>query len=85
MREEIIGEHRRAPEEKVLNGGIAGWFVTLFARPMNVRVALDRFAKVERRRCYRGKNGSGGGVRAFYAKERQGRLSCGGGRPNGYG
>ena len=50
MSEEIIGEHRGAPEKKITNVGVAGWFVTLFARPISVRVTLDRFTKFELRR-----------------------------------
>ena len=83
MREEIIGEERRAPEEEVPNGDITGLFGASFARPVSARVALDELAEFELGwGWYRGKGGRGA-VRTLCAKKRRNRLSRGSGRPNG--
>ena len=91
MREEIIGEDRRAPEEEVPNGGITGWFDVLFACPVSVRVALDGLAKLElaefelRWDSYLGKGGRRDAVRDLRAKKRRNGLSRGSGGPIGGG
>ena len=83
MGEEIIGEDRRTPEEEVPNGGIAGWFGALFARPVSVRVALDGLADPSSVGVgiSLGKGGLDA-VRALYVKKRRDRLSHGSGKLN---
>ena len=81
----IVGEDRRAPEQEVPNGGIAGWFGALFSRPVIVRVALDGLTEFEL--CWGWSLGKGSrrAVRALHAKKRRNKLSRGSGRPNGGG
>ena len=82
--DKIIGEDQRAPEEEVPNGGIIGWFGTLFARPASVRLAIDGLAKFELHwRWYLGKGGRRGAVRGLHAKKRRNRFSRGSGQRNG--
>ena len=47
MREKIVGEGPRTPEQEVPNGGIASWFGRLFSRPVSVRVALDGLTELK--------------------------------------
>ena len=66
-REKIVGEDRRAPEQEVPNGGIAGWFGALFSRPVSVRVALDGLTKFELGCGWSLGKGGRGAVRALHA------------------